>query len=661
MPASRGREAAEREIARLLRDPDAVLLHPSEKTLAFAEILAGKWIYTEGQGVYNSVKSAEVVKRQLQAALLRDTLASAVYRDLKTDWDRHARAAAAAWGESELLNEDPEAARVAFETWAQTLAQSLLEFAHETAAGFVGAMTAGEASFDKYVDWLTCLGVVPVIRLSAPRKRKRDEDQTPRLDLFPAVSRPAADAVSRALRDRALQAAAALAERLELTRIPEYDRTALIWNARSREVVSVDLVTAASGRGLVLRPFSYIRGEVLFDSPLERLYVACARADRMREHGKICELINTQPVRVVLGRKPGDSDSAAQAAALVDGKDRARNDSSAAKLVGLIVRLQKMESPKDVAETLRAYLDDQDGRVLDAEQIDTSRVGFGQSRPAAVAAKKPPALTLREAFRENATAGVNRILEGHVHKQFETLSQYRETNASLRRELEGVKDRLRRADRRLFEEVPPGVESNPSVCRHGGPPDLECQAALSALSRDLIVQTADLSDRMAAAGSDSAVLNSFFSRFVPPYREEEAALSRLWEQELMRFFKLTRLTNNQGQELGVAYSNSAIDLIVEPYLSRVLRFTSLGHLVSSKDAYVSTDELFRLVFKRSRVNAYLEEIRERFLARVRRHAADVARGARSAERGEPGAGSAGADPGPLCSGMPSGNRDDRRF
>ncbi|PWD75681.1 hypothetical protein DEO61_25115, partial [Escherichia coli] len=48
--------------------------------------------YTEGQGIYNSVRSTEAAVRQIQSTLLTRTLNAARYEDVARDWMAHLRA-----------------------------------------------------------------------------------------------------------------------------------------------------------------------------------------------------------------------------------------------------------------------------------------------------------------------------------------------------------------------------------------------------------------------------------------------------------------------------------------------------------------------------------------------------------------------------------------
>lgn len=119
-----------------------VKVHPTPGTMLFREILHGQLGYTEGQGVYNVVRSSEATTRQLQAAIFHALLNATTYRDLEADWLCHV--AARGLQPQRLVRRyrnarEADIAGVAervFDTWRNTLRTTLLDFAHGLVACF---------------------------------------------------------------------------------------------------------------------------------------------------------------------------------------------------------------------------------------------------------------------------------------------------------------------------------------------------------------------------------------------------------------------------------------------------------------------------------------------------------------------------------------------
>ncbi|RXF17747.1 hypothetical protein EG859_15550, partial [Enterococcus faecalis] len=92
----------------------------------------------------------------------------------------------------------------------------------------------------------------------------------------------------------------------------------------------------------------------------------------LREHARLCQLLNTAPVKVLVGRKPAEGHPAGAVEKML-GEDPA--GSAAARLVRLIVNMKGMRHIGDITETVRSYLDETGARILDS--VDTSQPGFG--------------------------------------------------------------------------------------------------------------------------------------------------------------------------------------------------------------------------------------------------------------------------------------------
>nr|UGX62104.1 capsid portal protein [Felid alphaherpesvirus 1] len=592
---------------------DWKLIHPTPKTMIFKEILMGNFGYTEGQGVYNAVRSTEAVIRQIQATILTNTLNAAKYDDLMRDWRAHldergvsATSIATIYGN----HGEAEAVRVAeqlFNTWYKTLHMSLLDFLRGIAACFSASESNGTASFAKYVDWIVCLGMVPLQRLPM-RPPQRGNDIGRSHQSIGCVDERYLSMRLHVAHNILREGVASLTELTTCAHgvsIMDYDRVHLFYNYKRREVRAVDPVTGIEGECLVLWQPIWYDGVVLFDSPLQRLHSEVLNCHTLREHARLCQILNTSPVKVLIGKRSEEERGAWASKAvdkiLSDGGEAAAG-SSAARLVKLIVNMKGMRHIGDITETVRSYLDETNNHILNGPQVDTSQPGFGQTtkRGSSVQGAQP----VQDAFRTSVLNSINGMLEGYINNLFKTIEGLKADKNGLldrlqstERELKNVSERALRATQAAVDVQRSGYAATPSM-------------AIGEFAHEVI----DVSGSM---GEDSYVANSFQARYIPPYSADLDRLSRLWDQELVRCFKMNRTANNQGQEMSVSYSNSSISLILAPYFFSILKVRRLGFLITHQEVYRSEEELCASIFKKTRLEVYLTELLTLFTANVK--------------------------------------------
>ncbi|ARS01792.1 capsid portal protein [Macacine alphaherpesvirus 3] len=591
-----------------------VQVHPTPTTMLFREALLGELGYTEGQGVYNVVRSSEAVTRQLQAAVFGALLNAAAHRDLESDWRRHV---AARRLEPERLVRryggapDGDVAAVAervFDTWRAALRASLLDFARGLADCFSQGGPGGPVGFSRYIDWLMCLGLVPVMR------RPREGEVTQRLEAFldghalPRDLETVAGAVDRAapgLRD--------LARAFDSARIADYDRVCLFYHPRRAEWRVRDPAGGQRGECVVLWPPLWTGDRLIFDSPMQRLSHEIVACRALREHARVCRLRNAASVKVLLGRKNDGDRGAAGAARAVSralGEDDASKAGSAAsRLVRLIINMKGMRHIGDINDTVRAYLDEAGGHLMDSAAVDPALPGFGRAAGAGRAGDPaaPRQQQLRQAFQTSVVNNINGMLEGYINNLFGTIERLRETNTDLATQLRDRDVELRRARLGALDREQRAADLGGAPGEGaGGPDDLRTDY--------------DIIDVSKAMDDDTYVANSFQHQYVPSYAQDLERLSRLWEHELLRCFKISRHTNNQGRETAIFYSSGAIALFVAPYFASVLRAPGMGALITGPNGVLGEEELWEAIFKKTRVQTYLTDLAALFVADVR-HAA----------------------------------------
>lgn len=593
-----------------------VKVHPTPGTMLFREILLGQMGYTEGQGVYNVVRSSEAATRQLQAAIFHALLNATTYRDLEEDWRRHV--VARGLQPQRLVRRyrnarEGDIAGVAervFDTWRCTLRTTLLDFAHGVVDCFAPGGPSGPTSFPKYIDWLTCLGLVPILR------KTREGEATQRLGAFlrqHTLPRQLATVAGAA--ERAGPGLLELAVAFDSTRMAEYDRVHIYYNHRRGEWLVRDPVSGQRGECLVLCPPLWTGDRLVFDSPVQRLCPEIVACHALREHAHICRLRNTASVKVLLGRK-SDSERGVAGAARVVNKalgedDETKAGSAASRLVRLIINMKGMRHVGDINDTVRAYLDEAGGHLIDTPAVDHTLPGFGKGGTGRGSAPQDPGARpqqLRQAFQTAVVNNINGMLEGYINNLFGTIERLRETNAGLATQLQARDRELRRAQAGALER-----EQRAADRAAGGGAGRPAEADLLRADYDIIDVSKSMDD-------DTYVANSFQHQYIPAYGQDLERLSRLWEHELVRCFKILRHRNNQGQETSISYSSGAIASFVAPYFEYVLRAPRAGALITGSDVILGEEELWEAVFKKTRLQTYLTDVAALFVADVQ-HAA----------------------------------------
>lgn len=560
--------------------------------------------YTEGQGIYNSIRSTETAIRQIQATILNNTLNATRYEDLFRDWQRHlserglsAKLIASIYGRQS----ESEAVKVAdqiFKTWYKTLYMSLLDFIRGITACFSASEPNGTASFAKYIDWIICLGMIPLQRMKTISKQKIINHSigcvdgrylSMRLYIANNILQEGVDAVEE------------LSECANSVRIMDYDRVKIFYNYINKEVVAVDAVTGERGECLVLWQPILNNGTILFDSPLQRIHQEVLNCNSLREHARLCQFLNTAPIKVLIGRRTEEERGAVWASKAVDkflneGEDL-KSNSSAARLVKLIVNMKGMRHIGDITETVRSYLDETSNNILNGAQVDTSQPGFGQASKRG--GQTQGAQPVQDAFRTSVVNSINGMLEGYINNLFKTIEELKSNNS-------GLVDKLRQSELDLLKLREQTLQNAQAEYDNENLRDVN----LKKLDHDII----DVSKLM---GDNTYVANSFQSRYIPPYSSDLERLSKLWDQELIRCFKMNRISNNQGQEMSISYSNSSISLILAPYFFSILKVRRLGFLITHQEAYRSEEELCESIFKKTRLEAYLTELSTLFISNIK--------------------------------------------
>ncbi|ADO13822.1 capsid portal protein [Saimiriine alphaherpesvirus 1] len=620
-PGARG-AARGSEPASLSANDSWVRIHPTPQTVLFREILFGELGYTEGQGVYCVVRSGEAAAKQLQTAVFSVLLNAAAYRDLEADWQNHVRARRLEPRNLAEKYRGPEetAAGVAervFDTWRRTLYATLLSFAHDLVGCFTASGPNGPAGFARYIDWICCLGVVPILR------NQRRGDVTARtcalLRGHPLVTEGRLTTITNAVGrcgPRLLEMAAAF----DAVTVPTYDRTEIFYDHRRGELRMRDAVSGQRGECWVLWAPFYDNGRVLFDSPMQRLSREVVACHMLREHARVCRLINTAPVRVLLGRKSDDErGGAARAVSRALGEDADKSGSAASRLVRLIINMKNMRHVGDINDTIRAYLDEAGGHLLDnfGGPVDQGLPGFGRTggprsspRVASPSAGSVSGQRIQKAFQTSVVNSINGMLEGYINNLFGTIERLRETNHGLSARLRDREQELARVRASALDRRQREADADP-ICEGEA-------ASRGAPTPHSSRVDCDVIDVSSAMGDDTYVANSFQHQYVPTYAADLERLSRLWEFELTRCFQISRKTNNQGMETSISYSTSAVVVFVAPYFLSVIKTPHLGALITGADLLLGEEELWGSVFKKTRLDTYLADLAALFVADVSR-------------------------------------------
>ncbi|ARW78105.1 capsid portal protein [Common bottlenose dolphin gammaherpesvirus 1 strain Sarasota] len=543
----------------------SIPVHPTTTSTGLFEILQGKYAYGKGQTLYSSLKNPGVFSRQLLIHLYKTALANCTYDNVVADWSKYETAIRGRWAAE--YRENPAFKTSTFRSWAGTMRmaieQILLHNIHQILHSRLSL------SYERYVDWVVATGLVPVVR-RRPNKRLIDSIRNRiTYSCTPAETRGCRTVagVVEALR-RELDE---IIEALTSIYIPCYSEVAIHFDCTTGEYGGVYLQQPIKVE--VICPPIIVGNAVTFDSPVQRLYHNIMMCHRTAEHAKLCQLLNTGPVKAVVGSAGGNlyKDILSHLEQSAQKKDPKR------EMLQLLLKLAENRTVSGVTDVVEDFIADVSNNIIDKNKL------FG------VAGE-----TTTQGLKKQVSNTVFKCLTNQINEQFETIS-------GMERE------------RELFVKKINLMEAQLSQCQNK---DKGARVRLDVLTDDTLdalsnIRTTGLNLASSTIAKGETVLNSFLTQYVPPFRDMAKDLTQLWESELFHTYRLTPVVDNQGQRLYVKYTQDTIAILMGPFIYLIAGLYQM-ELITDTYSALSLLEIVEYLHRGSRLAIYISDIGSKY-------------------------------------------------
>lgn len=568
------------------------ILFPTERTWGFLRILHENGGSCRGQTIHQVLRDPSVFRKQLLYGLSKRLFDGVTVRRVTDEWRAHTAVFPyESYGEEDLLEY--------MDIWALSIKHSVKAAVTRAVQGILYRYVSDE-DYCLYVDWLSTLGVVPIQDAADTAQREKDRaaflndailgalGSSPLANEIVAANRAALDAVILSLTSHA---------------VPN-SRDVIVERSRKRGDFRGRLGQARLRVYAHCEPLAYEGGRLTYTTPVAHLYAEVRRHAALCRHQKICQLLNTHPVKTVTTSRHELSSKR-----IVELMEKHDKGSDAKKsIVKFLLNLSESKSKIGIEDSVESFIQDLTPSImLDQSKLLPQRAQAPARPPYLAPGAHDYAESADRDVRDLFKRQIIKCLEEQIESQMEEIQELKLLNQTWERKAEELR----------------GV-----VARYGHD---AARAGLDAADDDLDgVPVAEAVRRVRAVPFDGVsvddnrvVANSFFSQFIPDTDRSEERLGLLWEQEYMRTFKLRRNVTNQGDEESITYSNYTIDRVLTPFFYNVLELPYLEP-VSEEYLFLSPDELVEAAYESSRLKQYVRFVCVRELARVRRLAASAA-------------------------------------
>lgn len=514
--------------------------------------------------MYSGLRSSSVFLRQIFIHLYKNALSSITYDEVLKDWLNFETAFREKWGQDALYSDIPFR-RSTFKSWASTLKltveKQLLKAIHQV------IHTRMSLSYERYVDWVVTTGIVPIVKEKEDAKLIKEIERM----LLSYLTRDTKCGHSiTALTKGLIAEISKIVSALSSSYIPDY-----------AEVIIEQHGSKFSGlyRGkkvnvvVINRPIT-VGGTVVFDSPLQRLKCSVLACHRTQEHAKLCQLLNTSPIKAVVS----EDGTGVYKDLLTKIEESSQKNDPKKELLNLLLKLAENKTVSGVTDVVEDFISDVSQNVVDKNKL------FGTANSEST----------RQGLKKHVSGSVFKCLTNQINQQFDSINELTKERKLFLKKIELLESKLTPA---LLES-----QGRDPECIITG----DTFHSLNQLSRG-----GDLGRSFFQLSKGDRVNNSFLSQYVPPVSEMRNELTLLWETEVLQTYKLRPVVDNQGQRLYVKYSQDTISILLGPF-TYIFAGLSAVELITEDLSTVSLHLLADEIFKSSRLTIYVSDIGDKY-------------------------------------------------
>ncbi|UNP64479.1 hypothetical protein [Saguinine gammaherpesvirus 1] len=546
----------------------SILVHPTRTSIYLFEILQGKYAYVRGQTLHSSLRNPGIFSRQIFIYLYNNALSSCTYDDVFTDWSRFKTTMRKKW---EKDSPDTLAfRRSTFQSWItsmklaieNTILSSIFQFLHSNSTFY----------YERYVDWVITTGLVPTVNVH-PNTKLLEEISEKLENLRRNFSKD--DKTGASIIKGLTRYIIEITMTLTSLYIPDYSEVQIEYNTKENKFIGI-YNSKKIQVAVINRPVVH-SSQVTFDTPLQRLMNAIMTCHRTAEHAKLCQLLNTSPLKAILGH---ENDIGYKDILKHLEKSSQKNDPKK-ELLTLIMKLAENKTVSGVTDVVEDFITDVSHNIVDKNKL------FGSHSE-----------TTTQGLRRHVSDNVFKCLTKQINEQFDVIKD-------LEKERELYLARLQQIETHLLKLTEP---------------DKQEQVTFNLLTTDTLqslenLGTCGLSLATSSIPKGSAVLNSFLSQYVPPFRELNKDLTLLWENEMFQTYKLAPVVDNQGHRLTIRYTQDTISMLLGPFTYLISKLGQMD-LINEIYSTMSVQEIAYQIYLNSRLSVYMKDIGGKYCPEV---------------------------------------------
>ncbi|AIB03196.1 minor capsid protein [Bovine gammaherpesvirus 6] len=539
----------------------SITVHPTAGSVNLFEILQGKYAYVSGQTLYASVRNSGAFFRQLFSNIYKSALSNCTYEDVLSDWNKYEAAIRLRWKPDESGMYAFKAST--FQSWFSTMKMTIDSIIVKHINYLLHSKSI--LSYERYVDWVSTCGVVPVAKRKPDKKLIQQFKSQFERDLASVSNSKALTTILQFV----LEDVVSIIEKITSWYIPSYLEVSVEYNPTQCTYGATYQSRAISVE--VISPPLVGNGQVVFDSPLQRIRENVMACHRTAEHAKMCQLLNTGPLKAIVA----NSSSAVYKDILNRLDECGKKNDPKKELMQLLIRLAENKTVNGITDVVEDFITDVSQKVVNRHKL------FGESN------LDHPTDNLKKQVSSN----VFKCLTSQINEQFETISKLEEERDFFIKKIHNIEKQLSKC-----QEDPEQQPVKP----------YNILTSDTLLSLDGLSQTGlHLTSNQVAKGQ--SIVNSFFSQYVPPFREMQKDLRELWEHEIIQSFKLAPVVDNQGQRLFVRYTQDTVSALLGPYTHNILGLSDM-ELLTEAYSTLSFLEIAEYLYSVSRLCVYITDI-----------------------------------------------------
>nr|CDI95439.1 GP104 [Caviid herpesvirus 2 str. CIDMTR] len=567
----------------------ADILFPTQKTIAFFQLIHGEMGSRSGQTIHQVLRDPSVLRKQIFYGLCNEILNSVTMREVAEEWRSHNRLFPYPFRQEPAVLDYLNA-------WAGALEQSVESTLCSVLISLIDRYLKNHV-YELYVDWIVTIGLVPLSRPSETVEFRRNRDEFIRRSVSEA-SRNGSPLLETLLEKNRSYLARTITELRSLDVHNSVDLS--IRRFRHSGKLAAHLGDKSVELHVAQTPLAYggigSDGEaVIYTTPAAHLYRELSRYDAVCRHQKVCQLLNTFPVKAITtSRHELNSKKIVE---LMEKHDRGADAKKS--IMKFLLNIADSKSKIGLEDSVEAFIQEVTPSMVDQTRLLPSRPPFQDPHAPGGAAGVQGAAdrNVRELFKKQ----VIKCLEDQIQDQMDQIQDLKLINQNWERRARELALALARYGHR---EAQCGQERR----------QLDDLNSLSV--NEAVQQTQSLPFEPLAVDDNRLVANSFFSQYIPDTVPIGRHLDELWELEYTRTFKLRKLVTYQGTEETVQYSNYTIERVLLPLVHRLMGLSSFTPI---PEDYVglSYGELIHVSYRDSKLNRYVRFVCAHEVLKVR--------------------------------------------